>query len=156
MVLTAAEKSARYRAKDVEAYRARKRILTKQPKHREKRTEYMRLYRERNRQKFNEMCARSHKRKPRSKRQKRNDHLKCAYGITIEQYDEMLIKQLGLCLICGADNPRVVGKSWHVDHCHETGKIRGLLCNSCNPHLGWYEKFKLKIESYLNGQKICS
>ena len=55
------------------------------------------------------------------------------YGITKEQYDVMYLNQLGLCAIChkpfGEETP-------HVDHCHNTGKIRGLLHKDCNLLLG--------------------
>lgn len=55
------------------------------------------------------------------------------YGITIEQYEEMKRIQNGLCAICLKKPPpgRIA-----VDHCHATGKIRGLLCIACNLILG--------------------
>lgn len=56
------------------------------------------------------------------------------YGITTDQYTEMLEKQQGMCAICGDTHNR--GKRLCVDHCHKTGKIRGLLCLSCNIMLG--------------------
>jgi hypothetical protein len=149
MGMSAAERSARYRAKDIDAYRSKKRALAKTEKHRNKRTEYMRTYREKNREAFNAMCNASHKRnRARTFLSRRADHLKRTYGITIEQFDEMLKAQNGRCLICGVDKPRGT-KSWHVDHCHETGKIRGLLCNMCNPRLGWFESYKDSIHKYL-------
>lgn len=37
----------------------------------------------------------------------------------------------------------------YLDHCHKTGKVRGLLCQSCNLKLGWYEKYQDQINSYL-------
>lgn len=56
------------------------------------------------------------------------------YGITPEQYDEMAVRQGGVCAICG-DGPspkrRLV-----VDHNHETGAVRGLLCANCNAGVG--------------------
>ena len=62
-------------------------------------------------------------------------HLVKTYGITREQYNEMLIKQDYLCAICGrhqSESP----KGLHTDHCHDTNKVRGLLCSSCNLALG--------------------
>jgi len=54
--------------------------------------------------------------------------------MTVEQYDEMLAEQGGGCAICGrAPTP---GISLHVDHDHETGAIRRLLCFLCNNLLG--------------------
>lgn len=57
--------------------------------------------------------------------------LKNLYGITLEQWDRMLLRQGGRCAICEQPCPDL-----HVDHCHATGKIRGLLCGSCNNGLG--------------------
>ena len=64
----------------------------------------------------------------------RRSHLKRKYGITIEQYDEMLASQGGVCAICEREpNPNI---SLHVDHDHETGRIRGLTCFRCNQAMG--------------------
>lgn len=57
------------------------------------------------------------------------------YDITPEQYEAMLVAQDGRCAICRATEAGGKG-GWHVDHCHDTGKIRGLLCNCCNLMLG--------------------
>lgn len=70
---------------------------------------------------------------PEVKRRERAAHLMRKFGITIEQYEEMLAIQGGGCAICG----RLPGKiSLHVDHDHETGRIRGCLCFRCNNALG--------------------
>lgn len=60
--------------------------------------------------------------------------LKRKYGLTVEEYDEMLKKQNGGCAICGGKNKN----NWNlaVDHNHKTGKNRELLCASCNIVLG--------------------
>ena len=64
----------------------------------------------------------------------RRSHLKRKFGITPEQYDEMLAAQGGGCAICHREpRPDI---SLHVDHDHETGRIRGLLCFRCNNSLG--------------------
>jgi len=59
-------------------------------------------------------------------------------GITVEQYDELMARQDGKCAIC----EREFGDDWSVkpriDHCHEIGKVRGLLCNWCNRALGFF------------------
>ena len=57
------------------------------------------------------------------------------YGITLEQYDEIVIEQAGRCAICLTAEVNGKGR-FHVDHDHETGLIRGLLCNHCNWMLG--------------------
>lgn len=64
----------------------------------------------------------------------RRSHLKRKHGITLEEYDEKLAEQGGVCAIC-AREPRP-GISLHVDHSHTTGKLRGLLCFQCNVAIG--------------------
>ena len=58
------------------------------------------------------------------------------HGITPEQYDLMLALQNGVCAICRKTPERGL---LYVDHCHRTGKVRGLLCMKCNSALGLYE-----------------
>lgn len=58
------------------------------------------------------------------------------YGITLEEREELLLKQGGVCAICSADNPRRIKADWAVDHCHDTGSVRGILCHPCNLMLG--------------------
>jgi len=63
-----------------------------------------------------------------------------SYGITLEDYDRMFAEQRGVCKICGADQKGTAGQQrLAVDHCHATGKVRGLLCVSCNTMLGKIE-----------------
>lgn len=79
----------------------------------------------------------------------RERNLRKKFGIGIQEYDEMLEKQGGVCAICNEEEVTVRQgrvQSLSVDHCHETGNIRGLLCNSCNRALG---KFKDSIEHLL-------
>lgn len=59
--------------------------------------------------------------------------LKYRYGLTIKQHKEMYISQNGCCAIC--KNP-IPYENINVDHCHITGKVRKLLCDSCNKGLG--------------------
>lgn len=59
--------------------------------------------------------------------------LKAKYGITLEQYDEMFEAQGGTCLICGNEGGE---RDLAVDHSHETGEVRGLLCLNCNAGIG--------------------
>ena len=66
---------------------------------------------------------------------KRNAQLKRRYGITLEDYDALFIKQGGCCAICGK-TPAEQGRILAVDHCHSTGKVRGLLCTVCNMGIG--------------------
>jgi hypothetical protein len=61
---------------------------------------------------------------------------KTQYGITIEEYDQMVVNQGGRCKVCGTDTPNCHHKRFVVDHNHKTGVIRGLLCSTCNTGLG--------------------
>jgi len=65
----------------------------------------------------------------------RNKRYKRDYGITEDQYQLMLKKQNGKCAICKSDSKKFKYRL-HVDHNHESGKIRGLLCVRCNTGLG--------------------
>lgn len=101
--------------------------------------EYFRKWREEDPEYFKAIYNRSQKSKP---YYSKNWHLKRKYGITIEDFKAMLCSQEGVCAICKEfetvkENGRV--RALHVDHCHDTGKVRGLLCDSCNRGLG---KFK--------------
>jgi len=57
------------------------------------------------------------------------------YGITLQQYERILVAQGGRCACCGAASNRN-GKRLFVDHDHETGAVRGLLCLKCNAGIG--------------------
>lgn len=65
-----------------------------------------------------------------------NKHLRSKYGITHVEYDLMLDSQKGACKICNVHQINL-SKRLSVDHCHSTGKIRGLLCSQCNSMLGY-------------------
>lgn len=81
-----------------------------------------------------------------TKRSQLKQNLKRAYGITIEEYDAMLMAQGGLCLICHTDSPGGRGR-FNVDHDHDTGKIRGLLCQSCNIAIGHMREDPKRLRS---------
>ena len=70
----------------------------------------------------------------------RNTVLKKVYGITLEDYNRMAERQGGVCAICkkpeSAKGPHGTARELAVDHCHDTGKIRGLLCSRCNTSIG--------------------
>ena len=65
------------------------------------------------------------------------------YGITEEQYNDLLEKQDNKCAACSDTTPLV------VDHCHNTGAIRGLLCRKCNTALGQLNDSKERVEGLL-------
>lgn len=74
---------------------------------------------------------------PEKKEYRRQINRKCQYkkkyGITPEEYDKILLIQREVCAICKKKGRRELC----VDHCHTTGKIRGLLCDGCNRGLGF-------------------
>lgn len=80
-----------------------------------------------------------------TKRGYRDRRYKRVFGITLADYESMLVLQGGVCGICGTTNPTGEGGSgkhlshFAVDHCHATGRVRGLLCNSCNRGLGMFK-----------------
>ena len=71
-------------------------------------------------------------------------------NFTPDTYRAMLASQGERCALCGTTKPGGRG-SWHVDHNHETRKVRGLLCRRCNTNLGVYEILEQnpRLESYL-------
>jgi hypothetical protein len=75
------------------------------------------------------------------------------YGVTLEWYREQLAKQKNVCAICEQPETAVIkGKviSMSVDHCHTTGKIRGLLCTKCNRGLGLFMDNKDILKSAIH------
>lgn len=77
--------------------------------------------------------------KSRDKVKTRHADRKCSlkknYGMTIEQYDALLLAQSGVCAICSKPPVR---RRLDVDHCHSTGAVRGLLCEHCNKAIGLF------------------
>ena len=71
-----------------------------------------------------------------------------SYGLSLEAYNALFDTQNGLCKICGCTSKRRLA----VDHCHKTGRIRGLLCFKCNMGLGYFQDNKdllIKASEYL-------
>ncbi len=82
----------------------------------------------------------------------RNVGLRNLYGITLEEYNQIFAQQNGCCLICERSQLEL-NKRLHVDHDHKTGRIRGLLCNSCNQGLGYFKdnkEFLFRAIQYLD------
>ncbi|HSP36234.1 MAG TPA: endonuclease VII domain-containing protein [Frankiaceae bacterium] len=71
----------------------------------------------------------------------RNYHLKRRYGLTDADVKELIEQQGGVCAVCAVGTPE------HVDHCHVSGKVRGVLCFNCNGGLG---QFKDDISRLIN------
>ena len=66
----------------------------------------------------------------------RGRHLVRKYGVTLADYEAMLASQGGRCAICKTTPDTQRYNVFHVDHCHSTGRVRGLLCRGCNNMLG--------------------
>lgn len=84
---------------------------------------------------------------------KRTSALWRKYKITPAQYNALFIKQSGRCAICEKhESEETRWKRLAVDHCHKTGRVRGLLCTSCNVRVGIIEntELNLKVSEYLN------
>lgn len=81
---------------------------------------------------------------------RRRANLKRCFGLTIEEYDRLMQRQGGVCAICGQRERNKAGRRMPVDHCHETGVVRGLLCSNCNGGIGKFhddtEKMAKAIE----------
>jgi hypothetical protein len=68
----------------------------------------------------------------------RDRHLRTKYGLSLSDYNAMLESQGGGCSICG-QKPAAGKKSMPVDHCHQTGAVRGILCDPCNRALEGFQ-----------------
>lgn len=66
----------------------------------------------------------------------RDQKLLKTYGINLAQYHEILASQGGVCAVCGGPERMADGRAMPVDHCHRTGKVRGILCSHCNRAIG--------------------
>ncbi len=79
----------------------------------------------------------------------RKGHLWTRYRLRPDEYAVLLASQNGVCGLCAG----VLPKTPHVDHCHQTGRVRGLLCNACNSGLGFIERdgFIEQAMKYLQG-----
>lgn len=99
----------------------------------------------------------AHRAKQREWREKNRDRrkeieyasrLKTQYGLTIEDYQRMLAEQGGGCAICGQAAGSYRNQDFLcVDHNHETGQVRGLLCGSCNDGLGRFRDNPILLAS---------
>lgn len=95
-----------------------------------------RLYKQQNREKVNEHNRLFRMKNPELQKERdRRGHLRRKFGITLDEYNALLKKQNGVCAICYRPE---IGKELSVDHCHKTGRVRGLLCAQCNQAIGMF------------------
>lgn len=114
------------------------------PLEKQKQREYSKRYYEKNKEQIKErtknhpscIAARQkYREKPEVKESRRNYRLVTQYGITNSDYEEMLEAQEFKCAGCGTHQNELT-KKLNVDHDHNTGAVRGLLCGNCNRALG--------------------
>lgn len=95
-------------------------------------------WRDANPERAREVANRSNRKRladPEHLRWKREDAMRRAYGLSSAEYEAMVEAQHGLCAICKGAH-RGPGVRLHVDHDHDTGRVRGLLCAPCNTFIG--------------------
>lgn len=79
---------------------------------------------------------------PKCKEKRRDHDFRKKFGITVVEYNLMFESQSGVCAICKRQETKGVKgviRKLAVDHCHKTGRVRGLLCTACNQSLGHME-----------------
>lgn len=81
---------------------------------------------------------------PKVKRQAKSRSIKHRYGITLDEYEAMLVKQNNRCYMC--QHMFTSSKSTHLDHNHRTGAIRRMLCSRCNHIVGYVENYADRID----------
>ena len=139
-----------YYAANKDKWVARSKLLNKtdneSPEARDRRLAASRKYARENRQRLNEYRRNYYatvsrdrlfakRATPEYKEWQRNYRRKRDYGVTPEQYAELAKAQRGNCAICG-DVLAINTRMTHIDHNHETGAVRGLLCHHCNTMIG--------------------
>lgn len=135
----AAEANRRYAERHPE--RVRESQKSYYARNREAQKEKNRRYRETNRERIRLNTLRYRERHPTSQRDR---DLRTKYGITVGQYEDMLLFQGQRCAICHTVRS---ARLLHVDHDHDTGQVRGLLCVRCNTFLGYIETMGLLAEA---------
>lgn len=112
-------------------------------------------------QKRREYILQWHKDHPVPGDRKRRNTIRHLYGLTADDYQRLFDNQGGRCALCGTTDGGKKTLSWKwgigtlsIDHCHKTGRVRGLLCHLCNIRLGFHENLmdaigETRIKDYL-------
>ncbi len=93
-------------------------------------------------------AAAAYKQPPKDSRQKFQERLLYGFGITVEEFARMLLEQKFCCACCG--DRLKMDKHTHVDHDHDTGEIRSILCHHCNTALGMLKEDPVRIHALLH------
>lgn len=72
-----------------------------------------------------------------SPEERQDFNLRRTYGVSLQEKNEMLERQGGVCAICGTGIPG--SRGWQLDHCHNKKHVRGILCHGCNTGLGLFK-----------------
>jgi len=104
---------------------------------------YMRIWTSKNQEK-----VQGYIHKPRGREDNLKAYLKHRYGLSIQEYMSLVDEQNGKCAICYSEP--VIYDRLHVDHDHETGQVRGLLCYHCNVALGHFRDNPQIVQSALD------
>lgn len=137
-----------YKDKEYAKLKAHERYINNKDEHarkgkewREKNKDKLREYYKKRYSETKDQVAVRHKEYYKNNKDKKKEYdFHHYYGITIHEYDELLMKQNGVCAICGKPETHIqYGKfrPLSVDHDHATGKVRGLLCTGCNRGIGF-------------------
>ncbi len=125
----------RYREDSEYRTRRRKSVQKYDQNNQERQTEYRRQWAKDNSDKVRAYHRKYFHQKPAQERRSKRERQKLQqYGLTIEDYEQMLNTQGNVCAICGECNPS--GRKLAVDHASQTHRVRGLLCSNCNMGIG--------------------
>lgn len=123
---------------------------------------YDKVYFQRNKDRIIKRTNKYHEEHP---DMRKNAHLKRSFGISIDEYNNMVRMQGGKCKLCGKKETKTINAkggrphSLAVDHCHSTNKIRGLLCIDCNRGIGFLKDspdLLRKAADYLDAHNCAS
>ena len=76
--------------------------------------------------------------------------LKRKYNLSIEEYETLIESQNNSCKVCGTHAKNNIKGKLYIDHCHTTGKVRGLLCMKCNSALGLLNDDKTLVQKLID------
>jgi len=88
----------------------------------------------------NRICSKEYRKTDKAKTAHKENKLRYNYGITLDDKWQMFADQRGCCAICGKGKHI---RKLYIDHNHESGKVRGLLCNRCNTGMGYVDNIEL-------------
>lgn len=138
------QKAKLYYQQNCETIKSKQRDKNKTATHKQIRASYRiknkekiaytsKLYKEKNKERLKEQAKGKYQK---NLIQERSKHLLRTYGIDHKEYERLSKQQNNSCGIC--EKPPEKGKFLHVDRCHETNRVRGLLCNKCNLAVGLF------------------